>query len=226
MLKNIGIRWVTLIIVIHTIIISGCSIPERWSWTEQVLLSNGNIITLDRTAHRNNVWPRLGGGGYRAVVDQSFLCKTGGATNILWRQGNVPYKISPLSFDRIGNRIYLVGTPNASLLSECLLNPRNYNIVIFASTGLEGWALVPQSDLLLDSLHANMLWDVTWGDSTVAEKPSQLMLKDKSARANNYDFQAPMTVRNFLIKNGYACADILENAGYRSEAQEARSLSK
>jgi hypothetical protein len=214
-------RYATLLAA--TTSLMGCSNPESWKWDEKVLLSDGTEISLERVALRNNVWPNFGPNspGYRDITGQRLFYKTGGPVNISWHKDSHETQMSPFAFDRIGSQIYLVGTPiNRQMLPYCHLYPRQYAVVILAhATG--GWAEVPQTDVLLDSLHANLMWNVRWGESTESQKPPNLTVDEKQRRARQ-DFRTP-TARAFLTGARQTCADVLERAGYRAEAAKARS---
>jgi hypothetical protein len=179
---------------------------------------------LERIAHRNNVWPRLGNEGYQAVVDQSLRYPP---LKIDWRQSksgirtDVPGQISrttlraeflpmvPFSFDRIDGKYYLAGETGtvSALGTYCSENPTGYNVVFAVWTG-QGWEEIPQSSKLLDTATFNLLWHVGW---TSKPKVPKLTVEEKSRR-EAIEYSPTMTVRQFLEKQKLTCRAMLRSS--------------
>ena len=195
-----------LLLLSAVVPLGACNNPERWTFREEVRLNTGESIVVQRVALRNNVWPRLGNGGYQSVVNQWLSQRE---LKIEWeakKDGGTPIAIGIVSGS---TSIATVG--QAPDLQYCKNHPDNY-VVSFWKQVPTGWQLVEQNDALLDQLTSNLLSELEWGDAPDA-KPAYLDLKDKGSRAN-YDFSSPPSIRQMLTKKRSRCVDALRMANW------------
>jgi len=184
--------------------VSGCNNPETWRFREEVVLNTSESITVDRAALRNNVWPRMGNGGYQSVVNQWLLIPDRG---VRWEEKQ--YGGSPISIGRIDGNMYVASeVTGTSDVYYCQSHPDFYAVKFWKQAAGGGWDSVEQSDALLDQLTANLLDQLEWGDDPSAKVPL-LTLQEKSRRAKR-EFLPSLSVRQVLDKtSGASCRALL-----------------
>ena len=192
------------------LLLSGCSVPEHWTFTEEVRLNDGRVVQVSRDAKRNNVWPRMGEGGYHAVVSQRLVASSIGVDVVLTGLGEEGgLELSTVfSIGIVDGHPVLVGNSARThkLLDYCKVHPEAFNAEFYQKVG-EHWQLVTQSEILLDTLSANLLQDLSWDQKL--GKPKTLDAKAKEEREKR-NFQNPPSLRDFLSKKSFGkCLDLL-----------------
>ena len=195
--------WHALLLLVATGV-SGCNNPETWKFREEAVLNTGESITVDRAALRNNVWPRMGNGGYQSVVNQWLSIPDRG---VKWEEKQ--YGGSPISIGRIDGIMYVASEVTGITDGHyCQSNPDYYAVKFWKQAAEGGWDSVKQSDALLDQLTANLLDQLEWGDDPSAKVPF-LTLQEKSRRAKR-EFLPSSSVRQLLDKTyGASCPALL-----------------
>lgn len=204
--------------------ISGCSNPETWKFREQVVMNTGELVTVERTALRNNVWPSLGGGGYQSIVNQWL---SGPGVRVQWEAQR--YGGQPMAIGRVDGKLHIVSMgllPDLRpSLTYCQNHPGHY-IVAFWKETPAGWERTEQSDKLLDQLTANLLVDLEWGDDEAAKVP--LLTIEEKSRRSDQPLHPPPVLRQALDKrSGTTCRGELAAANWTpaSAAQPSSAAS-
>ncbi len=210
-MRNLMTRTYRVAVLCTVFLLSGCSVPEHWTFTEEVRLNDGRVVQVSRDARRNNVWPRMGEGGYHAVVSQRLVASSIGVDVKLiglGEEGGGLELSTVFSIGIVDSRAVLVGNSARThkLLDYCKVHPDAFNAEFYQKVG-ERWQLVTQSAILLDTLSANLLEDVSWDDRL--GKPMILDIKAKEEREKR-NFQNPPSLRDFLSKKSFGkCIDLL-----------------
>ena len=141
--------------------LGGCNAPDLLRWSEQVRLSDGSKIVLERSVQKNNV-TFLGTRVNGALSDQ--VLELPGNPPVRWEQARsgIPGKysdgsgqqaVAPLGFDRVEGRWILATSRN---YKDCDTTPDDYLVHFLAWNGT-AWTRVPQTDALLDGTSYNLL---------------------------------------------------------------------
>lgn len=189
-----------------TLLLASCNNPERWKFREEVLLNTGQVIVIERIAKRNNVWPNMGGGGYRAIINQWIEYSP---LRFSFEAGSTSSR-EPLSLGFIGSDFYIAATGQANI-EACQRDPTSFVVSLFVLT-VDGLREVEASNVLLDGLTQNLLVDVSWGEPSDI-KPTFVTVADKSRRSK-IDYAKPPSLKAYLEATyGTRCVDVLRSWG-------------
>ena len=196
------VSWPTLAVVLA---LCGCNNSESISIRENVSLSGGQKVQVQRTLFRNNVWPNLGNGGYQAVMDDWLSLPSFHAQWQSTRDGGRPMSIGVL------DGALVVASETRHDLCYCFEHRDAFNARFFKWTD-ERWIELDASESLLDGLTHNIpLLD--WSD---ASRPGFGGVIAGSPVSEDPQGSS-MSLRSYLTHlSGGSCLDTLISAGWLS----------
>ncbi len=147
------LRFLVAVVGMHGL--AACAADRAYQWTEDVALSGGQKIVVDRRAVFEATNDLLGARGAGWLFKESSIAAQLPAP--IEKRISLEGRLAPLVLDISDGVAYLIGVPTA--IGEDLWKVPRHELYVAFRLGSEGWQRIPLRDIP-EGLHPNLLASV------------------------------------------------------------------